>query len=267
MRLHDHCRKPEPRFAGNNTDYWIGMELEVEAPTHFKRIAGLEIAKRPRYFYAKRDGSLSSYGWELVTHPISPNLWLGKEKPNNPASKVFALVKALKGLSYTSYDNQRCGLHLHVSRTAFSTDGSLKNKHYYWFCRLIHGKLFASLSQRAQSDLDCWAKQLEPKYFLRKGGNNSRYFATTTTPATVEVRIFRGNMREDRIRKAIESVVAAIKFSKTFSPARSQEKLDKIFARWVMKNETSFPNLASYLREINYVVKSEDTSEVSFQCA
>jgi len=215
-------------------------------------------------FYAKSDGSLNATGWELVTHPIAPQFWTAKKmEGKNPVGRVLKLVKQLKDMDYTSYDNGRCGLHVHVSRTAFGKNGnrSLKNSRFYWFSRLVNGKLFAKLSQREQSKIDQWAKQKEVKVkTLVPRSFDTRYVAVNVTKQTVEVRIFRGNMREDRVRKAVEAVIAAVEFAGTISSKHWKRDLEEMFAGWVSRNGDRFPNLKRYLFDIGVLVRREDNA-------
>ena len=268
MRLREHHIKPRPRLFGKDT-YYLGIELEVEAPDCDKRDEGLEKAgKRPPAYYAKRDSSLNQWGWELVTHPVARNLWVpgnqkpskpvpGNQKPSKPVDRFFQLVRDLAFLGYTSHDGGRCGLHVHVSKTAFGK--RLKCPHYYWFCRVVNGQLFCKLSQRTGETIDRWAAQSPVKVKGFAGYRGSRYWAVNQTSATVEVRIFRGNMREARIRKAIEAVVAAVEFARTRTSRNWGEDLDTAFVLWVSKNQSSYPNLYAYLGEIG-AVRSSDVS-------
>lgn len=92
--------------------YCVGVELEVEC----NNIECQEWLKEvpSNWFYRERDGSLSSskYGMEIITIPMNPKVAY-KEKT------WFDLCDALKNLGATSHDNNRCGLHVHISKTAF----------------------------------------------------------------------------------------------------------------------------------------------------
>ncbi len=259
MRLRNYSAKPAPKFRGEGK-FFVGVELEVEAPDYDAKNAGLEAAGvRPWYYYAKRDSSLGSNGWELISHPFSRELWLDHTPTQGPANKFFHFVKVLKDkFLYTSHDNGRCGLHLHVSREVFDLRKSgyavnpLKSTHYYWFCRLINGPLFKKLSQRKTDGMSyCKQVPVKVKTFAASG---DRHRAVNPTSRTVEVRIFRGNLKEDRIRKAIEAVIAAVEFTKDRDLCSSknfkQEVLERNFIRFVANNRTRFPNLLAYINQI-----------------
>src|SRR5262249_53546687 len=132
----------------------------IEAPDFERQVAGLGIKKASSLMTAKRDGSLGNYGWELVTQPVSPELWLKprirfyKEKLHgcNASVRIFHMIKALKALGYKSHDGGRCGMHFHISQTAFFKEGeafSQESDHFHWFRRLVNGELFGKLSMRA----------------------------------------------------------------------------------------------------------------------
>lgn len=292
MRVQGHSYKPEPRMFGKDK-YHLGVELEVEAPNSKAREGGLNITERPVYCYAKHDGSLSDNGWELVTHPIAKWLWMDAARKSGAAKRFFSLVQGLREMGYTSHGNEKvssCGLHIHVSLSAFFPErlpldnmplfrhldysGRVspkikKCRHLYWFSRIVNTNLFRRLSQRKDVDLNQWSRILpvSASNFFESGAK-SRYVATNVGPHTVEVRIFRGNMREDRIRKALESVIAAVEYSKGLPSVyykQCQEKpatLTLDFLEYIKKNCVVYPNLHSYLVEIGQIAATKEEKEV-----
>jgi hypothetical protein len=274
MEVNGHSYKPEVRFFGKG-NYHLGIELEVEAPTHETMLKGLNLLKKPECCYAKRDGSLSEYGWELVTQPIAWNSWL-TTKSIGASRLFFKFVNDLREVGYSSHANGRCGLHIHVSLTAFRgvKEGNIASTHMYWFMRLINSDLFARLSQRHDSALQRWAKirQVNAKNFHTRNASSygARYTATNVTPTTCEVRLFRGNMREDRIRKAIESVIAAVEYSRGLSVKDFKEEMaaqdrlliHKKFIQYVQSNASIYPNLEAFLVEIGQLPSKKEGAEV-----
>ncbi len=284
MRVQQHSAKPAARFFGKG-DYYLGLELEVEAPDRALYNKGLNISKRPSYCYAKHDGSLDEYGWELVTHPIAKSLWM-KRGGRNAATSFFRLVSGLRSLGYTSHESGRCGLHIHVCLKAFRgvqpqaiariggvmRNTTLKRSHLYWFMRLVNSDLFCKLSQRSDDLLSRWA-QIQPvnaRSFcaMASQSGSGRYVATNLTANTCEVRVFRGNVREDRIRKCIESVVAAVEFSRGLGiqhfkdNAEEPINLSYSFLEWIENRKTSYPNLSSFISEIGLITTKPKKEEV-----
>lgn len=314
MNERPYSYKPEPRFFGEGKVF-LGVELEVEAPDNQKKEDGLALSS-PRWAYAKRDGSLGIYGWEVVTHPIAVNYWMSRQNvrdyhnvapgtvltaqykgetytatmlaggrvewnggmytsisaaarmicggksvngyrffklvgdgESNPVAAFFQLVSKLKEMGYESHDSERCGFHVHISREAFSDNGDLHNPMYFRFKCLVNGELFRKLSQRT-SFTYC---QQEPVTYENYHRTTSRYSAVNVTRKTVEVRIFRGNLREDRLRKNLEAVIAALDFAKE---SHGQFDLDynpptdESFVAYVRQHAERFQNLLTYIDRI-----------------
>lgn len=306
--------KPAPRFFGTG-NVFLGLELEVEAPSFEAKDAGLRNAGNPAWCYAKRDGSLGTYGWEMVTHPISISSWMSRQDVRdyhaltpgqtltarykgvtytatvqadctrvewngtvytsisaagkairggkstngyqffgltrgttdriNPVGGFFRLVNQLKELGYTSHDNERCGFHVHISRAAFGEGGNLHTPAFYRFKCLVNGLLFRKLSQRSQFRY-CEQSPVDPADFWERSYN--RYVAVNITDHTVEVRIFRGNLREARVRKNIEAVIAALEWSQTAEDYTTAT--DEQFIAYVAEHQDKFPNLHAYIETI-----------------
>lgn len=262
MRMQQYSAKPRTWRKFGKAPYYLGVELEVIAPDEDsyrkgKNYFGDDRKDGQQALMAKRDGSLGSeIGWEIVTKPISFDWWSWE---HSAADKFFRLVGELRRLGYTSHDNEKCGLHIHVSREAFGP--VLQTPHFYWFHRLVNGPLMFKLSQRKIEQVEGYARQ-RPAFenslntctaggsWSTFGHNSDRYVACNVTSHTVEVRIFRGNLRKDRIKKAIETVVAMIEFARHrswFELHQEQDELEKAFVAWVMRRPGQYPNLQTYL--------------------
>lgn len=272
MEVQGHSFKPKPRFFGKDK-YYFGLELEVEAPNQEIMRQGLHLLDNPVYCYAKRDGSLGDYGWELVTHPIASKSWLTHKRITS-AGAFFGYVQKLRELGYSSHVGGRCGLHIHVSLSAF-TGLNLEHHHrrcthLYWFMRIVNSDLFKKLSQRQEDTINRWARirNVNARNFSspEREGGESRYTATNMTSHTCEVRVFRGNMREDRIRKAVESVAAALEFSRNLTSKdfkAAVELKDPIlplrnFIKYVDFNSKLYPNLRAFLVEIGQLQEKKE---------
>jgi len=157
----------------------------------------------------------------------------------------FNLVAQLKEMGYTSHENGRCGFHVHVSRRAFAADGGLDNPTFFRFKALINGALFRKICQRMLFNF-CQQEPVTRENFLHQRG---RYCAVNVTATTVEVRIFRGNLREDRLRKNIEAVIAALEFAKCeeYGGGNYTTPTDEQFAAYTREHADRFPNLAAYI--------------------
>jgi hypothetical protein len=115
------------------------------------------------------------------------------------------------------------------------------------------------ISQRDPDALHRWASMKES--YTEMGSDafrldGEKYEAVRVTNNTVEVRIFRGNMREDRIRKAIECVVATLQLAKVYAKQSAYGKMvqplpnDKTaFLSYVDEHKERYPNLYTFIHE------------------
>ena len=242
MRLNNNVYKPRAYRNLGVGAYHLGIELEVEAPNHYTLHRGLG-SKRAGVVYAKRDGSLGEYGVELVTHPIGCDSWLKLRVKNGPVLNFLTYVEQLRQMKFTSHEAGGCGLHVHVSRTAFRD-----RPHLYWFGRLVNSTVFELLSQRTNFR---YCEQVPFSVAQARNGKNNgdtRYEALNLmSPCTAEVRIFRGNMRGERIRKAVEACIAGVELARTLTSKEFFCDVSRLFRDYVDEHRTIYPNLYAYL--------------------
>jgi hypothetical protein len=113
--IHSYSYRPRPEFFGSG-QYHLGFELEVEA-RNSSRYHGAEITQNMlgSRAYMKDDGSLND-GFEIVTHPHTLDKYQGDFD--------WDFLDKLKREGFRSWNTTSCGLHVHVSRTAFGTGAS-----------------------------------------------------------------------------------------------------------------------------------------------
>lgn len=211
--LRDAHDNPYFVFHGEGK-YHLGFELETEfdedesdalEPARFftSRVAE-EVA------FLKSDGSLTN-GFEIVSNPMTLD-WARKEFP-------FGIVDSLRqNHGAMAWDSQNCGFHVHISRTAFDND-----PHLFRFCKFFthnvsfltafagrHSTSYAAYD--SNGNFESSASHLKHKV---KGRESSRYQAVNTTNEdTVEVRIFRGTLRKERILANMSLVQALVEFTR-----------------------------------------------------
>jgi hypothetical protein len=292
VKLQEYSANPPTRFWGpRQTDFHIGIELEVEAPNEEAFDKGLNLAgNRQRLCYAKRDGSLGSHGWELVTHPIASKLWLKKEH-TGPLRRLRWLVGKLHEMEYTSHTNGRCGLHVHASNTAFRGGnrlvacrvpngpwgdildyqtsryftGYIKGfrrehrppPHLYWYYRLVNGELFKKISQRAIFEFCHRRPQVKSMLTMREYDNHHEAVCWMSRHNTVETRIFRGNLRWERVMKAVQAVLAGIEFTRGLTSRNWGDNIDRSFVKFVHTHKELYPDLWNYFLETRCAVSSD----------
>ena len=246
--VEDYSYKPYPQFhwVENDPDadrhVYMGFELEVESngveyggPEHVYSVLG-DLA------YFKEDGSLSD-GFEIVTHPMTLAY---------AHSIRWEWTQGLLDMGYRSWDRSSCGLHVHVDRRAFT--GRL---HQYSFTLLLMRNkalsyLIAGRQGSSYASFDRDARMEIPKHL--KGQNNyaQRYSAVNVLPtSTLEVRMFRGSLKKERILAALEYVHSAVEYSRgARSGVGAEEYLTApAFIQWLRGRKDLYPNLLSYINQ------------------
>jgi len=198
--------KPTPVFFPYHDN---SVELEID---HGYRSEFLERAER-KELYFKTDGSLSSSGVEIVSHPAT--LFYHKE-----ALGWEDVLEIARQCDFRSHDAGNCGLHVHVNRSFLRGKNGKKTEELNITKLLfIHERFFnkiLKLSRRTQAQLNRWAKS----YFgedeeitagkvngIAKNQNLGRYYMINLENVnTVEFRFFRGTLNPASFFAALEWV-------------------------------------------------------------
>lgn len=144
---------------GENTDEYIGVELEVDGYDNKRVEVVSELYKTEKDFvYCKSDGSIS-LGVEIVSHPATYQYHCNTSHWKN----IFDILKKNK---MDVLDN--CGLHFHVDRNAFKREGIATLDCFVYNNRKIieqHGgrelNHFCVADYKNRSE---WGKSLEDHY-------------------------------------------------------------------------------------------------------
>jgi hypothetical protein len=230
----------------------MGFELEVESN-------GSEYGG-PEYVYGvlddlayfKEDGSLSD-GFEIVTHPMTLSY---------AHSMDWSWTQGLLDMGYRSWDRSSCGLHVHVDRRAFT--GRL---HQYSFTLILMRNkalsyLVAGRQGNSYASFDTDVRREIPKHIKGQHNNAQRYSAVNVLPtSTLEVRMFRGSLKKERILAALEYVHSAVEYSRgARSGVGAEEYLTApAFIQWLRVRKDLYPNLLGYVNksvEFGYSEKS-----------
>lgn len=215
--IHDYSYSP--RFKYNRTGFdkreqlYYGIELEVEDTTEGDKLrAGVGLL--PDYTYAKRDSSIAC-GFEIVTHPATYNWWLSQTTEWNN------VLKQLGNEGFRSFNTDTCGMHIHLSKDAFSW------LHLYKFMYFVYNphnyNIIHTISQRNKRDLAMWANTENNKDMLyRKAIDRSNPYGRHTAVGmshlnTVELRIFKGTLAPIMFWKNMEFTQALYEFSRDYS--------------------------------------------------
>ncbi len=230
-------------FLGETSDrLYMGVELETECDRGTRQKCYNHIDAAIGHFtIMKEDGSLHN-GLEIVSAPAT------LEHHRSAWDKL--LLKLPSGLS--SWSSGRCGIHIHVSRSALTALDIGK------LCKFVNFKgnrqLIESVAGRYNAEY-CNVTDLERSYdsgapttlsieeMARRC--SSKYNALNTSPSeTIEFRLFRGTLNKAALMKNIEFVHAACKYVR-------QVKVDDIgqdsFRVWLAENPSCYPNLVAFL--------------------
>lgn len=221
--LYNYSYKPNPVFYRLNDerpDFYLGLELEVEAPDYETQVLIVEkIHENLEELYCKQDGSLGSYGFEIVSHPMT---YLYATK----MLRLHGLLDDLREVSCTSYSNKRCGFHVHISREFFNSHELAKLG--LLVSKLMSLKAFKSFIQRTSGQIENWCephnigaciraiKEKRINYDL----SSTRYRCVNyQNENTIEFRIFRGTLKTERILAYLQFVVSCAYLVKQVSAA------------------------------------------------
>jgi hypothetical protein len=258
--IHSYSYRPRPEFFGSG-QYHLGFELEVEA-RNSSRYHGAEITQDMlgSRAYMKDDGSLND-GFEIVTHPHTLDKYQGDFN--------WDFLDRLKREGFRSWNTTSCGLHVHVSRTAFGTGAHpwdadnrpsreqiilKRQSHELRFMKLIYDnqRQVERIAGRSNNNYATFQDKgkLVPK--LKEGNQtNGRYSAINTeNDATLEVRVFKGSLRKERVLSAIEFVTASVEYTRDLKVTSKNQALSWLrFTAYVSQNLETYPNLATIMSE------------------
>ena len=258
--IHSYSYRPSPYFFGKGK-YHFGFELEVESRRSSKydgaRLVSNHLGARA---YLKEDGSLSD-GFEIVTHPHTLETY----------QKEFdwQVLDKLKDEGYRSWNTSTCGLHVHVSRSAFGNGDpweyplSEGERSKRILSRQAHELRFMKLIYDNQRQVERIAGRSNNSYatFEDKGNlvrkikyghqGNGRYSAINTeNDATLEVRVFKGSLRKERVLSAVEFVHACVEYTRDVKITSKNHALSWLkFTGYVSSNVEAYPNLVTIMSE------------------
>ncbi len=235
--IHEWDYQPRYKFYGKGPLYF-GIELEIEF--HGQNPDILIAAADQPYFFLKHDGSICE-GAEVVSHPASFK-WI-----NDNFQNTWEKVLKVRNEGMRSFKTETCGIHIHMSKKAFS------KFHLYKFLRFFRENVdfVTKISQRTEGNLNQWSALDSNEsicYQAKRGCTEERYVAVNLNPPkTVEIRIFRGNLLDTAFRKNLEFCKALF----DFTAKSSCLSLTAVhFHKFVVKNKKQFPNLLIFLLKL-----------------
>lgn len=260
--LHNYSHKPHPEFyvvdrgeplivranALHTTRRelvsvpFMGFELEMErngSGTRIDDIVDLVREMWGDFAYCKHDGSLDD-GLELVTHPFT--LEYAHEHIN------WDLLDSIRREGYRSWNTSTAGMHVHVNRATFTGPS-----HLYRFAQLIYKNeptctSFAGRTSGYASFHDGYQKGYLANV-VKGRVYGSRGAVNMQNSDTIEVRIFRGSLRHQRVLANLEFVNACVEYTRQLTvPDVVRGGLAwRAFATWILDNRVAYPHLYDYL--------------------
>lgn len=206
--VYGYSFKPFPVFYGK-ADWFYGFEFEVAGRDKY---IGAKLANRImfspfKHWYAKWDSSVDV---EIVTHPMSYNYIF-----KNWEHKIHPIFEYARNMDFKSWEGGKAGAHIHVSRTI----GKLNiYKILYFFWQTQHWEFLRVLSGREALDnyycnfvnMKPWFKS--PRRWLKFNNQHSHRYVPLNleSPHTLEFRLFRGSLNENRVKMYFQFVAALI---------------------------------------------------------
>jgi hypothetical protein len=205
----------------------------------------------------KDDGSLND-GFEIVTHPHTLS--------DYQTNFNWEFMPKLKREGFRSWNTDTCGLHVHVSRTAFGEGVSpwgradrdqlilRRQAHELRFMKLIYDnqRQVERIAGRAGTQFATFGDKGKLVEKVKFGNqSNGRYSAINTdNEATLEVRVFKGSLRKERVLSALEFVTASVEYTRDLKVSAKNQALSWLrFTAYVSNHMETYPNLALIMSE------------------
>lgn len=235
--LHGHDYTPRLSFKKTSKEVkpvrYYGIELEIEC--EYKAVPD-DI--EGDYFYLKYDGSLHN-GFEVVSHPATWN-WIQEHK------QKWNDILDLRKEGYRSYEPGTCGMHVHISREAFTTWMLYKWLHFF----SNNPDFVVFFSSRGSMGTN-WCKIDDKGEIMYKAKSKhccNRYEAINlNNRKTVEIRIFRGTLNPVKFWANLEFIEALFGWLDPFRPKDIASMTVDSFLTYAHLHEKQYPNLFSWL--------------------
>jgi len=264
VHVHDYSYRPDPVFHhGGQFKCFIGLELEVE-PGKNCLGNGTKLAysasDNERWFYQKYDGSLSSGGFEIVTHPHTYERHL--ERPYQ------TLLADLARAGYRSHNGGHCGLHFHIDREFLGEDGP---GNLVYLVEKYASQIWI-LSRRGESEGDrsyCrqfWQDGVKTLSTCKsvsrgRGDRQDRYhMVNVTNEHTVELRFFRGTLNYSSFKSALQFVTLLAELASK----ETDETITSITWEQIMAYIPEFTELTNYWNIRKPITQTRDYEQRLF---
>jgi len=227
----------------------FGVELEMEPrrnTTQAEVCRALDGARGNGTYILKEDGSLDS-GVELVTLPYTLDY-------HRESFDWRGVLRGVQTIARSGAGTNNCGMHVHVNRKAVSplTVGKV-----LVFLNSSHNAgLVATIAQRSNNG---YARRDSSKKITDIYGCNRYDMLNVSGDSTIEFRLFKGNLRPERVIKNLEFCHAIIRFCESTGIKKST--LGTNFLAWIAIGPKNIPLFARFLGTIGSCLLSRNLPE------
>jgi hypothetical protein len=248
--IKDYSYRPNDFTFHGSGKLFMGFELEVEARNDASRSEGAHYinGKLGEGYrgYCKYDGSLED-GFEIVTQPHT------LEEYNS--SFPWESIEGLRNQGFRSWNTSTCGLHIHVSRSAFGTTRTSSMAHQIRFTKLFYDNqnIVSRLAGRSNSRWASFADKgnLPAKIKGETFGEGHYSAINTENVDTLEIRIFKGSLNVLRVRASLELVHSAVEYTRDLKVSGSNGALEwSKYMRYVIANGEQYPNFVAHATKV-----------------
>jgi hypothetical protein len=230
----EHCRYDKQALVSGALVFGVELEIEPVRGSSQGQLVEALGGRTGEQFILKEDGSLVD-GVEIVTVPLTLENHLMRFNWQELLPSVLSI-----GMSGAGTEN--CGMHVHINKAALSP--------------LQIGKMLVFLNSPAmrsrittiaQRESNTYCERGEKKLTDGRGHSENRYDIVNVSLRTVEIRMFRGTLRADRVFKNLEFCHALVRYCRDASLKAVEEWSE--FASWLLKRRSQYPNLIRFLAE------------------
>ena len=248
-RVHNYSYTPRAWRMHKSTNdkfpYFMGVELETTAyhRDHLDNGFAVDMRRPKQFWLAKRDGSVT--GPEFASHPATLTWWHENE------GNLAEMFKMLTHAGFTSHNGGQAGMHVNISRDAFSNA-----EHLYRFMHLVTMRpdWSITMAQRTLDKANSWAKiydySMDTCISATSGYRRyltNKYSVVNILSNRYEFRLPRGTLRLDRFLKNLEWTAAMVGFTRQNEEVADVNPAE--FMDWITNFPTVYANLNSFVEE------------------
>lgn len=229
-----YCKYDRKALESGALMFGVELEMEPAESGAQEEVADALGGRTCNQYILKSDGSLDS-GVELVTIPLTLD---GHRDGFNWAR----VLKPVQYIAKSGMGTTNCGMHVHINKAALSP--------------LQIGKMLVFLNSPAMRDPITVIAQRESNSYCERSQkkitdgskcSETRHDIANVGQRTVEIRMFRGNLRAERILKNVEFCHALVTYCRDASLQVVEQWAE--FSSWLLVRRSQYPNLVKFLSD------------------